>query len=101
MKAGEFTATREITIVAVPEILETNTTQTGTETKQEGQEKTETKQEAQEETGTKQEKQEKTKTKNKLDAEPKTGTINPYGFTAIILSISILGIAICVKKIYK
>ncbi len=101
VKAGEFTATREITIVAVPEILETNTTQTGTETKQEGQEKTETKQEAQEETGTKQEKQEKTKTKNKLDAEPKTGTINPYGFTAIILSISILGIAICVKKIYK
>lgn len=107
VKAGKFTATREITIVAGPEILDTNTTQTGTEereeagAKQEGQEKTQTKQEGQEKTGTKQEEQEKTKTKNKLDAEPKTGTINTYGFTAIILSVSILGIAICAKKIYK
>lgn len=84
VKAGGFTATREITIVADSE---TNTTQTGTEER--------------EETQTKQQAQEKAETKNKLDAEPKTGTIDIYGFIGIILSASILGIVICIKRIYK
>lgn len=92
LKAGAFTATREITIVAASK---TTTTQTGTE------EREETKQEEQEKTQTKQQAQEKTETKDKLDVEPKTGTIDTDGFITIILSISILGIAICIKKIYK
>lgn len=73
-KVGEFTATREITIVATAETTTTQTGTEGTETKQEGQEKTET--------------------KRKLDAEPKTGVTDTYEFIALILSVSILGIAI-------
>lgn len=87
--AGKFTATRKITIVAEPE---TTTTQTGTD------EKEETKQEGQQETQIKQQAQEKTERKDKLDVEPKTGTTDRYGFITIILSVSILGIAICIKK---
>ncbi len=106
VKAGGFTATRETTIVVAPETTETETTTTetgteGTQTKQEGQEGTETKQEGKDETETKQEGQEKTKTKNKLDPEPKTGTINTYAFIATLLTVSILGIVIYTKKIYK